>query len=257
MFRSRRRWRGGRLADVIPDTIPDLRSGAPTSAPITAGARQRWRIVFGRSAETATAAHRDVAAEWLAALDLVLPLARSEGSRKRPALTFAAPLPVGVSTRRELADLALAERLPAWQVREAVRAAAPDGIDIGEVFDVWVGAPAIVADVAAADYVVTLRGDPDPNAIRQAATRLLGATRLERRRVHGERIATYDLRPLVDSIEIADGPPAALLIRTRFHPERGAGRPEEVLAALAELADEALDAAETTRERVLLSGDLV
>jgi radical SAM-linked protein len=171
--------------------------------------------------------------------------------------TFAATLPVGVSAGRELADLVLAERLPAWQVRQAVRGATPPGIEVSDVFDVWVGAPAIAANVAAADYVVTLQGDPDQDAIGRAATRLLGAERLDRQRVRGDRVTTYDLRPLVDSIRIVDGPPAALQIRTRFHPERGTGRPEEVVAALADLAGCVLEAAQIMRERVLLSDDLV
>jgi radical SAM-linked protein len=242
---------------VTWDTIPDLRSAAGAHGPIAGAARQRWRIVFGRSRETAATAHRDVAEQWLAALALVLPLARSEGAHVRPALTFAATLPVGVSAGRELADLVLAERLAAWQVRQAVRRAAPPGIEVRELFDVWLGAPAIAADAAAADYLVTLRDGPDRDAIGRAATSLLGSERVDRQRVRGDRVTTYDLRPLVDSIQIVDGPPAALQIRTRLHPERGTGRPEEVVAALAELAGCVLDVAEITRQRVLLSDDLV
>ena len=175
----------------------------------------------------------------------------------RPALAFAAPLPPGVAGNREVADLALAERLPAWRVREAIRNAAPPGIAVSSVFDVWVGAPPIAAEAAAADYVVALAGEPDLDAIRRAATRLLAAERLDRQRVRGDRVTTYDLRPLVDSIRVVAGPPVRFEIRTRFHPERGAGRPEEVVAAVAELAGCGLDVAETTRQRVLLTGDLV
>jgi radical SAM-linked protein len=213
--------------------------------------------VFGRSAAASATSQRDVADQWLAALALILPLARFEGARVRPALTFAATLPVGVAAGRELADLVLAERLPAWQVRQAVRDASPPGIAVRDVFDVWVGAPAIAADAAAADYVVTLRNDPDRAAVVDAATRLLAADSLDRQRTRGDRVTTYDLRPLVDSIEILRGPPAALMIRTRFHPERGTGRPEEVVAALAELAGCVLDVAEITRTRVLLRDDIV
>jgi radical SAM-linked protein len=242
---------------VTDDTIPDLRSAATPPGPIAGGARQRWRIVFGRSAATAGTSHRDVADQWLGALALVLPVARSEGRRPRPALTFAATLPVGVSVGRDLADLVLAERLPAWQVGHAVREASPLGIEVRDVFDVWVGAPAIAAIAAAADYVVTFRNEPDRAAVVAAATRLLAAERVDRQRIRGDRVTTYDLRPLVDSIQIVESRPAALLIRTRFHPERGAGRPEEVVAALAELGGTTLDVAETTRTRVLLTDDLV
>jgi len=44
--------------------------------------------------------------------------------------------------------------------------------------------------------------------------------------------------------------------RTRFHPELGTGRPEEVLAALADAAGRPLEAATIVRERLLLIDDL-
>ena len=38
--------------------------------------------------------------------------------------------------------------------------------------------------------------------------------------------------PLLIDVTIVDGPPVTVLTRTRFHPELGTGRPEEVVAAL-------------------------
>lgn len=225
--------------------------------PAGGGPRQRWRIAFSRSGDAASSSHRDVADEWTAALSLVLPLARSETVRPRPALTFAATLPVGVAADRDLADLLLAATLPAWQVREAIAGAAPPGITIAEIFDVWLGAPAIAADVVAADYRITISGEVSPDVLRDAARSLLAAPRLDRQRVRSDRVTTYDLRPLIESIEVLDGPGTAMRVRTRFHPERGAGRPDEVVAALADVAGCPLGVAEITRERVLLTGDPV
>ena len=234
-----------------------MRSPPAQPAAPAGGPKQRWRIAFSRSGATATAGHRDVADQWTAALSLVLPLARSETARPRPALTFAATLPPGMAAQRELADVVLGERLPAWRVRDAVRSAAPAGIAVDDVFDVWVGATAIAADVAAADYVVVLSGAIDLNGLRGAVAALLAANRLERQRARGDRVTSYDLRPLVASIEVLAGSPLTMRVRTRFHPERGAGRPEEVVAAIAELAGQGVDVTEITRERVLLNGDLV
>ena len=44
-------------------------------------------------------------------------------------------------------------------------------------------------------------------------------------------------------------------MRTRFHPELGTGRPEEVLAALAEAAGHPLIAEAIIRERLILADD--
>jgi radical SAM-linked protein len=220
--------------------------------------RQRWRLTFARAAASAAATHRELAESWIAALAVTLPLPRSEGSRPRPALTFAAPLPVGMAAERELADLSVAERLPAWHVRDAVCAAAPPGIAVASLHDVWLGCAPLAATVAGADYRIVLRDGAGRSTaqIRDAAARLLTARTLERRRPRGTESVAYDLRPLLASIDVKDGVPTVLCVRTLFHPERGAGRPEEVLAALGEALGTALEAAETVRERVLVADDL-
>ena len=66
----------------------------------------------------------------------------------------------------------------------------------------------------------------------------------------------YDLRPLLIGLSVEPGPPTIVRTRTRFHPELGTGRPEEVLAALAEAAGMPLEATTTVRERLLLIDDL-
>jgi radical SAM-linked protein len=239
----------------LPDVDLESGRGRPVAEP-----RQRWRLTFGRSSEAPAATHRELAEAWSAALAATLPLPRSEGSRQRPPLTFAAPLPVGMAAERELADLYLSERLPTWRVREAVCDAAPRGIVVAAVHDEWLGAPALAGCVAAADYRIRLADDPvrDIAAIRAAAFRLLSADTLERRRPRGDGWVSYDLRPLLATVDIdvRDTARPTLRIRTRFHPERGAGRPEEVLAALGEAAAADLRAAEIVRERILLAEDL-
>ena len=64
-----------------------------------------------------------------------------------------------------------------------------------------------------------------------AADDLLRADRLPRERSKGGGTVRYDLRPLLDDITVEPGPPPIIRARTRFHPELGTGRPEEVVAA--------------------------
>jgi radical SAM-linked protein len=219
--------------------------------------RQRWRVAFGRGADAPATTHRELADAWSAALAASLPLPRSEGSRQRPPLTFAAPLPVGMAAECEVADLYLADRLPAWRVRQAVCDCAPAGIAVASVHDVWLGAPPLAASVAAADYRIVLADARcEPAAVRAAATRLLSAARVERRRRKGNDFVTYDLRPLLGSIDVREGPPTLLLVQTRFLPEGGAGRPEEVVAALGDALGAPLAAAEIVRVRVLLADEI-
>jgi hypothetical protein len=59
----------------------------------------------------------------------------------------------------------------------------------------------------------------------------------------------------VEVLRDAAGGAVGLRIRTRFDPERGVGRPEEVLAALSELAGAPLEVGSIVRERLVLAGE--
>ena len=92
--------------------------------------RQRWRLYVERGPVVRDVAHRDVVAEWEAAIaSSGLPFSAWEKAQggPRPRVTFAAPVPVGMLAEREPMDVALLERLRVHEVREAVSHAAPAG----------------------------------------------------------------------------------------------------------------------------------
>ena len=198
---------------------------------------------------------RDVAAAWTAALaDAGLPLV--EGGAVvagRDSLRCAAPRRDGRGTRT--IDVVLTERWPSWRVREALAHHMPDGWRLIDAFDVWLGGPPLAGRVVAADYRIELAGAPDASVLGAAATDLMAATSISRERVKGGSTVTYDLRPLVTSIAIRPGPPVLVRTRTRFDPELGTGRPEEVLGALGDRLDRALEIAAIVREQLLLAVD--
>ena len=69
----------------------------------------------------------------------------------------------------------------------------------------------------------------------------------------------YDLRPLLIALSRrgdGPGPPVVVRARTRFHPSLGTGRPEEVVAALADVLGRPLTASTIVRERLLLADEL-
>lgn len=184
-----------------------------------------------------------------------LPLHRPVG-RARARVAFGAPVPAGIALERELADIVLTEMVPIWQVREALVGRLPQGWRLIDLYDVWLGAPALAGQVAAADYRIDL-GDVDEGAVRLAANALLAAERLPRERMKGGAPVPYDLRPLVADVSVIGvGPPRVLRMRTRFHPILGTGRPEEVVAALGDLAGVSLETRSVVRERVIIAEEL-
>lgn len=214
--------------------------------------RQRWRICFSRAADPARRTHRELADQWMETLESAsLPIARPAG-RARPILAFALPMPAGMACERELADLTLARLTPAWTIRETVSDAAPEGVEIVQLADVWTGRPALAAAVRGAVYRASLEAGVDVTAVRRAAHDMLAAERLDRDRLKGGGRVRYDLRPLLGGVSIEDADPPRLRIEVAVRPDLGAGRPEEVLACIAEMGGPDLTGITLTRERLLV-----
>jgi hypothetical protein len=226
-------------------------AGEPGTVP-----RQRWRLVLARPADAPQLAGRELTDAWEQAMEATgLPLHRPAG-RARARVAFGAPLPIGMAAERELAEVVLSEVLPAWRVRGGLVGTLPAGWVLVELYDVWLGSPALAGRVNGAVYRVVVDGTQDPDAVAAAASALLAAERLPRNRIKGGSSVAYDLRPLLVGVGVLDpGPPVVLRVRTRIHPELGTGRPEEVLAALADRLGTLLPPLSIVRERLVLADD--
>jgi len=209
-----------------------------------------------RAIDAPRLAGRELSEAWEAAIEATgLPIHRPAG-RPRGRIAFGASLPLGIAADRELVDIFMAQPVPIWRVREALAGGLPEGWRLVDVFDVWVGAPPLAGRVVAAEYRIELGGDVDPDALAAAARVLLSAATLPRERARGEASVAYDLRPLLADVAVAEtGPPVALRIRGRIHPELGIGRPEEVVAALGDRLGRSLEVRGIVRERLILAGE--
>ena len=171
-------------------------------------------------------------------------MATTEGFSPRSRLIFAAPLQLGMLAEHDLADLYLTERLPAEELSDRLAAGMPRGYRVVDLYDVWVGAPAIAPLLAAADYRMTLLNAGEAE-LRGAAERLMAAERLPRERRKENRSIPYDLRPLLLDLRMGPADPAAMppdaagtaaaavWMRLRHSQNLGSGRVDEVVAALA------------------------
>ena len=216
--------------------------------------RQRWRAVLRRPAEAAPD-QRALASAVVAGLAAAgIAVATVKG---RPSVVLAAPLAAGLSGEAELLDVTLLERLPLAAMRDALVGTLPDGTTLVALHDVWLGEPTLGAQIAAADHRIELASPlaaVDLAAVAAACAALLAADRIPRHRARAGGEVEYDLRPLLLDVGV-DGP-AALRVRTRIDPERGTGRPEEVLAALRDATGLPLESSAIVRTRILLAGEL-
>lgn len=226
-------------------------AGDPTSAP-----RQRWRLVLARTEHAPDLAGRELAEAWDQAIAATgLPLYRPPGAG-RVRMAWAAPLPSGMDGERELAEIVLTEMLPVWSVRAALERCLPAGWTLVDLHDVWLGAPALAGRVSGAVYRVVVERDADPAEVASVVAGVLEARELVRTRVKSGTPVAYDLRPLLADVRVVEaGPPVVLRIETRIHPERGAGRPEEVVAELGDRLGRALPVRSIVRERLILGDE--
>jgi len=187
--------------------------------------RVRYRLSFHKTEAMRFTGHLDLYRALERTIRRAgLPLAYRGGFSPHPRLQLASALPLGFISRAELADLWLEQPVGALEVLEALKAAAPPGLLFGDVHVAAAPEPALQAQVVSAIFSVTL-AEPIPEDLGQRVRALLSSSSLVRQR----RGKPYDLRPLIDSLEIAS--PGTLVMR--LYARQGAtGRPDEVLEAL-------------------------
>ena len=171
--------------------------------------RQRWRLTFARGEEARYLSHLDAVHLWERAFRRgEIPLATTEGFNPRSKLVFAAPLQLGMLAEHELADLYLAERLTAPDLRDRLASGMPSGYRVVDLHDVWVGASALAPQLVAADYRVTLLNVAVAD-LAAAVAELMAADKLPRQRHREKRTIAYDLRPLLFEVQVREPDPAA------------------------------------------------
>ena len=233
-----------------PDPVPDA---PPPPAP-SLEPRQRWRVTFGRAAATGdeVPSGREYIGRWEETL-LASGLPVLVLSSERPRIALGAPLPTGCAADAELLEFWLTALRPAWAVREGIESGLPAGHRLASLESIWLGAPALSGQIAAADYEVALDGKITTPELRAAIERTLAAKTLPRERLKGGATKSFDLRPLIVRLEAGD---TGVTMRTRIHPELGTGRPDEVVAALGDAMGKPLAIAQTVRRRLLLADEL-
>lgn len=191
----------------------------------------RLRITFAKTAPLRYTSHLDMMHVWERTLRRSrLPIAFSKGFNPGPRIHQGCSLPLGCTSRHEMIDIFLEDTMPMDDVRSALAAAIPPGIELGSLVEIDPKAPALQTQVQSSRYIATLL-DPMPAAeLEEKLQALLAAPSLLRT----WRDKAYDLRAFVYELAIL---PASAAGEPRFEMhisarEGAMARPEEVLSAL-------------------------
>ena len=187
----------------------------------------RIRITFQKLGALRYTGHLDLHKLWeRAARRAELPLAYSQGFHPQPKMNIAAALPLGFSSRCEVLDMRLEHDIQLDGLVEKLQATLPTGIQVTNVESVDERAPTLQTQVVSAEYEVSLAeaGFPQGDVIGSEVKRKIESVLESESIVRTRREKEYDLRPLIEALDLLDGKIFMKLAAL----EGATGRPEEV-----------------------------
>jgi len=190
------------------------------------------------------ASHRDIARALERALRRAsVPVAFSAGFSPHPKVSYTGAAPTGVASEAEYLELTLAEARRPEQVRTAIDAAMPDGIDVLEVVEART--PGLADRLEASQWRVEM-ADVDPDDAARAVATYLAAESVEVERMTKKGRRRFDTRPAVLDIDVChrslgrvprDRHATYAILRMVIRHTTPAVRPDDVLTGLRQLAD--------------------
>jgi radical SAM family uncharacterized protein/radical SAM-linked protein len=169
---------------------------------------QRIRMRVTRTEELRFLSHLETMNAWLRALRRAkVPLSYSRGYHPHPKVSFSTAFPVGESSTGDYMDVILVKRMDPTELREALSAVLPNGMDVVTAREVPLGSPSLMSQVAGFDYILHVHGRTK-DALDIQVNALMGAAHLplERRaKRRGRRVmVTHDMRPGIVDLTVGD-----------------------------------------------------
>jgi radical SAM-linked protein len=185
----------------------------------------RIRITFSKQGPLRYTGHLDLHKLWeRAARRAELPLAYSQGFHPQPRMSLAAALPLGFSSTCEVLDMRLEREIELESLPGRLNQTLPPGVRVTSVERVDEREPALQTQVESAEYRVSVTGSSPGSDLKRRIEAALESDSIPRER----RGKTYDLRPLIEALEVS-GDTISMRLAAR---EGATGRPEEVLSVL-------------------------
>ena len=195
---------------------------------------QRLRLEYTKGEPLRYASHLDMMRLWERALRRAsLPVAHSQGFNPRPRIVMAAPLPTGVTSRAELLDVFLTERLDSGDALRRLNDTLPPGAQVTRAWEVPLKGPALMALRGVAEFQARVRWDGAAHALEGRLREWMAQDSVIRERQKKGRTGAYDLRPLVERLWVVGRGEGGFVVGMRLKAEPdGTGRPDEALKSL-------------------------
>lgn len=216
---------------------------------------QRLRLRYTKRGRLRFTSHRDIARVFERALRRAeVPMAFSAGFSPHPKISWIGAAATGVASEAEYVEIGLAQICDPEQVRQALDAALPDGIDCVEAVIAEPGT-SLPERVQASRWAVRLPGVGVPE-LAAAVALFVAADAVEVERMTKNGLRVFDTRAAVVSIAATQGDDCAILDMVVQH-VTPAVRPDDVLSGLrsvSELATPVPPAATRLAQGLLTAG---
>ncbi|MEX5719759.1 TIGR03936 family radical SAM-associated protein [Geodermatophilus maliterrae] len=197
---------------------------------------QKLRLRYAKRGPLRFASHRDLARALERALRRArVPMAFSAGFSPHPKISYVGAAPTGAASEAEYLEIGLAERRDPEEVRAALDASLPTGVDVLECVEAAEGGGSLADRIDAARWRVEMPGvEPAELAAAVAALLARDEVLVAKRTKNGLR--DVDARGPVASAS-AGGEAGCAILHVVVRQVTPAVRPDDVVAALAAVAD--------------------
>jgi radical SAM-linked protein len=220
---------------------------------------QRLRVRYAKRGRLRFTSHRDFGRAFERAVRRAgLPVAFSSGFSPHPRISYANASPTGAASEAEYLEIALVEERDPSQVRAALDAALPPGLDVVEV--VVASGGALADGLEAGVWDVELVGVP-PEVAQAAVDAFLARDSVEVERMTKRGVRSFDCRGAVVRLSVRDarasdeaGVASYAILEVVVRHGQPSVRPDDILAGLREVSG--LVAPEPPRQTRLAQGPL-
>jgi radical SAM-linked protein len=189
---------------------------------------QRIRLVYSKGDELKFTGNLDMMKVWERTFRRAgLKIAYSQGFHPQPKIHQALPLPLGFTSQNDLLDFWLDSDESLGEISKKLERALQPGITVQEYQVVPAALKPLQTLVTSAEYLVRMETESIHADLTERIEKLLRQNECLRER----RGKQYDLRPLIESLQIDKDDTSVLLMTLAARPG-ATGRPEEVLDAL-------------------------
>ncbi|MDQ2835827.1 MAG: TIGR03936 family radical SAM-associated protein [Actinomycetota bacterium] len=199
---------------------------------------QRIRLQYAKRGRLRFSSHRDFARAFERSLRRAeVPMAYSAGFHPHPKISYVGAAPTGVGSEAEYLEIALAQRCDPEQLRAAIDAVLPAGLDMIRAVDVADCPPGSLAEqIQGSQWQLELAADP--TELRAALVSLLAASEVLVERLTKDGTRSLDARGPIVSAQVSDSSPDSqratmTMVVRQVTPTV---RPDDVLTALRSVA---------------------